>query len=229
MVALSAVTHTPERTNKLPDNRNTRAASVVSNPLAGEENAWETPSFTLPPEPVPLGHALHRVMRAVIFENKPLPELDALPLAQMRLLWAVFYGAQATMKDYSERLGVSQSTVTQLAERLVRRGLIERLSDPEDRRVVRLHVSQAGSQIMRTAKDQEHQTLQAIWQAITPEEQQAIMRGLELLGGAAESLRAAQGRPLAPFFGPHQQPALTEPDTGGQPVVDLMTRRVRGK
>src|SRR5579871_3593024 len=78
----------------------------------------------------PLGRAFFRVMRAVMFDDPPLPELDALPLAQLRLLWTIHFQADATMKDYSERLGVSQSTVTQLADRLVRRGLVERQADP---------------------------------------------------------------------------------------------------
>src|SRR4051794_357960 len=91
-------------------------------------------------EPI-LGAALFRVLRAMVFEQRPLPELNALPMAQLRLLWAVRFHPGSTMKDLSERLGVSQSSVTELANRLVRRNLIARLPDPEDRRVIRLSTS----------------------------------------------------------------------------------------
>src|ERR1051326_4791352 len=73
----------------------------------------------------PLGRALFRVMRAMVFDDRPAAELDALPLAQLRLLWVVHFCQDATMKDFSERLGVSQSTVTQLADRLVKRNLVD--------------------------------------------------------------------------------------------------------
>src|SRR5262249_39119711 len=58
-------------------------------------------------EPI-LGAALFRVLRAMVFEQQPLPELNALPMAQLRLLWAVRFHPGSTMKDLSERLGVSQ-------------------------------------------------------------------------------------------------------------------------
>src|SRR5947209_1862858 len=80
-------------------------------------------------EELPLGRALFRVSRALFFEEKPVPELIALPMAQLLLLWTVRFSPDATMKDCSERLSVSQSTVTQLADQLVKRGFVERLAD----------------------------------------------------------------------------------------------------
>lgn len=192
----------------------------------------EAPAPPCAGEP-PLGRALHRVMRALMFKEPPIPELDALPLAQLRLLWTVHHTPDATMKDFSERLSVSQSTVTQLADRLVRRGLIERHADPEDRRVVRLRTSPAGRAILGRAEADHQQTHRAVWESLTVQEQQAVIQGLEVLARAGEALRAAQGYPL---------PACDEPpasnraaDVGAsepgqaQPVVDLMARRVRGQ
>ena len=208
-----------------PDNEDSRRASIPQAEVG-------PPPFPPPGEPVPLGHALFRVMRNIMFDEKPLPELDALPLAQMRLLWTVFHGSDATMKDYSERLKVSQSTVTQLADRLIKRGMVARYADPDDRRIVRLRISPEGAQALRTAKDREYQTHLAVWNALTSEEREAVMRGLDILGHTAEAVRAAQGRALpcgdSPWDKPETERAnnITENDS---PVVNLMTRRVRGK
>src|SRR5579871_3326485 len=136
-----------------------------------------------------LKRTFHRVMRAVMFDEPPHPELDSLPLAQLRLLWTVFFGANATMKDFSERLGVSQSTVTQLADRLVRRGLIERRPDPADRRVVRLHVSESGAQILEAADGRQRDTFAVLWRLLSDENRGVVMQGLEILAEAAERMR----------------------------------------
>jgi DNA-binding MarR family transcriptional regulator len=172
-------------------------------------------------------------MRAVMFHETPIPELEALPLAQMRLLWTVHHAREATMKDFSERLSVSQSTVTQLADRLVRRGLVERLDDPEDRRVVLLRTSPAGRTLLERAEGEQRETHQAIWAALSASEQRAVLRGLEMLARAGEALRAAQGRPLPPLSGPCEPASKVEAFSSepapAQPVVDLMARRVRGR
>ena len=181
--------------------------------------------------PHPLGHALFRVMRAIMFDEPPLAELDALPLAQMRLLWPVFQTRGGTMKEFSERLGVSQSTVTQLADRLVKRGLIERQADAADRRVVRLQVSEQGRRILTEANRRQRETAEGVWSVLSPDEQQGVMDALKMLGEKAEAVRLAQGRPVSPFpeFGPpsHAEP-MPERQSSGQAVVDLMSRRVRG-
>jgi DNA-binding MarR family transcriptional regulator len=194
----------------------------------GDGGLGHTPTDEAEP---PIGRAFHRVMRAIIFDDPPDPELDALPLAQLRLLWTVHYAPDATMKDFSERLGVSQSTVTQLAERLVRRGLIDRKADAADRRVVRLHVSDIGSQLLMEASGRQQETFRNVWARIDSAHRTVVLHGLELLGDAAEAFRAEQG-PLSPPLSlsaePHDEMSPSAVETG-QPVLDLMARRIRGK
>lgn len=181
----------------------------------------------------PLGAALFRVLRAMVFEQKPLPELNALPMAQLRLLWVVQFHADSTMKDLSERLGVSQSTVTQLADRLVRRNFVERLLDTSDRRVVRLRLSPFGREILGRADAERRRMVQTTWNRLTSDEQADVLNGLTILGSVAECVRAEQGQALPPCVNDH--PSISPNSDGSeaasvtQPVVDLMARRVRGQ
>ena len=176
----------------------------------------------------PIGEAFFRVMRAMMFDEEPIAALDALPLAQMRLLWTVRHQSEATMKDLSERLNVSQSTVTQLAERLVKRGLAERIADPADRRVVRLRLSPLGQKSCDTAEARGNARHQAIWNRLDPVQRDAVMQGLETLAEMAERLRFEAGD--LRYALPEPPPLVREETTGGNSasVVDLMARRVRG-
>lgn len=176
----------------------------------------------------PFGRALFRVIRSIIFDDVPVPELDVLPLAQLRLLWTVRHYGEETMKDFSERLGVTQSTVTQLADRLVKRGLIDRSSDPADRRVVRLHVSAYGAEILERAEAAKSHLLEEIWEALNPEDQADVLQGLETLADCAEAVRTRLGRSV-PAVTDHEERDLHIDTHSAQPVVDLMALRVRGR
>lgn len=200
------------------DEKKEKLASGVAEILSASEGA-------------PLGFALLRVNRSMIFENQPLPELSALPIAQLRLLWTVRHLEDATMKDFSERLQVSQSTVTQLADQLVRRKFIERNADLHDRRVVRLKLSEFGKSILAQDEKKHEEMFEEVWGKLSHDERLQVMTGLSLLGDAAERVLTEKGRPLKHYFAP---PVPMEGERAGenpspQPVLDLMTRRVRGQ
>lgn len=214
----------------MPNNKDKQTISNQDLSGKSDETVESSDVSLTEPEP-PLGHALFRVMRALVFDDRPVPELDALPLAQLRLLMSVYYGPDSTMKDFSERLNVSQSTVTQLAERLVKRGLVVRRMDSTDRRVIRLHTSAQGQDLVGQADSIRKATLRKVWSALTPSDRNEVEQALALLGEWGEKIRAEEGRPLPPLpasLPGQDNPRMTNEDPQTKPV-DLMTRRVRGR
>lgn len=79
-----------------------------------------------------------------VFEVRPDPEQRALwqslTVHQLEAL-VVLDAGTCTMRELCERLDISESAGTALSDRLVGRGLVERLPDPADRRLVRLALS----------------------------------------------------------------------------------------
>jgi DNA-binding MarR family transcriptional regulator len=67
-------------------------------------------------------------------------ELGGYTLHQLEAL-AFLLRHEATMHELSEEMGIATSAATALADKLVARGAVERVSDPHDRRVVRLRVT----------------------------------------------------------------------------------------
>jgi DNA-binding transcriptional ArsR family regulator len=63
---------------------------------------------------------------------------------QLRCLTVVAHLGQPAMSGLAERLGLSPGTVTGLVDALVARGLVKRLRDAEDRRIVRLRLTAEG-------------------------------------------------------------------------------------
>jgi DNA-binding MarR family transcriptional regulator len=136
-------------------------------------------------------------------DNLDMPLLQ-LPLAQMRLAYALYAepvenetgNCGETMGKLSERLGVRQNALTQAADRLVKHGLAERLSDRSDRRIVRLRLTETGSAWVRDRRERRHEHLGALWAELNDSERQEFLHAVHVLQAVAERLNSRSQRDL---------------------------------
>ncbi len=147
---------------------------------------------------------LPRIMRRLMdAENLDMP-LFQLPLAQMRLAYALFAERESPelaivgepMGRLSERLGVRQNALTQAADRLVKHGLAERLSDSHDRRVVRLRLTETGNEWVRQRRERRHEHLGALWAELNDAERREFLHAVNVLEAVAQRLNARSRRDL---------------------------------
>src|SRR5438067_1818622 len=82
--------------------------------------------------------ALFRVLKALVFRDDPGVVYGEMPLSQLRCLHVIGENEGQKMNELSQRLEVKLPALSQIVDRLVRRGLVQRHPDPLDRRVVRL-------------------------------------------------------------------------------------------
>jgi DNA-binding MarR family transcriptional regulator len=82
-----------------------------------------------------------------LFTLDPEHPVSELPVAQMRVC-IVLQNGPKPMSSVSEELGISMSATTQLADRLERAGLVERVAEPDDRRMKRLSLTAYGAELM---------------------------------------------------------------------------------
>ena len=182
------------------------------------------------PFDAPIRMLFFRLMRAILHEPAPQEQMENLPLAQMRLMWTIYHSKEASMKDLAERLQVSQSTVTQAADKLVKRGLIERIADPVDRRVVRLKMSEGGGALIGESDAARREFLNEVWKSMPDSVRNSVTVGMIELAEHAERAREAAGHVLPDWGAPPTDAKGDDgSDTSAQPVVDLMSRRVRGR
>jgi DNA-binding MarR family transcriptional regulator len=165
----------------------------------------------------------------VLLDEHSLPELDALPMAQLRLLFAVRRANEAPMKEFSERLGIAQSSITKLADGLAKRGLIERASDPNDRRVIRLKTTDLAQRILKEDKSLKIRVFQAIWNRFTEEERSSVVQGLQTFLRVAEEFRRSEDELSASPVERDETEPMEDATESSEPLLDLMNRPVRGK
>jgi DNA-binding MarR family transcriptional regulator len=69
-------------------------------------------------------------------------------MAQLNILYTLHRSGEMSMSRLADALNVSLSNATGLVDRLEERGLIERVRVPEDRRVVRVRIAEAGERVL---------------------------------------------------------------------------------
>lgn len=94
-----------------------------------------------------------------------------------------------SLGQLAEVLGVSRPAATQLVDKLVEHGMVERRQDPADRRVVLVDYVPGMQDIARRITESRRRRLVAAIEPLTDEEARAFAKGLKLLAegfGAGE-------------------------------------------
>ena len=81
-----------------------------------------------------------------------------------------------TVGDIAKQLYLSKSSATQLIERLVKAGLVERIHDTQDRRLVRLHVTEQGKQTVAALKKKFIEKMSTVLSRIPTEDLNNLIR-----------------------------------------------------
>src|SRR6476620_10258718 len=125
--------------------------------------------------------AVHTAVRTLVRNLLSVDDsMMDLPLRQLKVCMSLYRRSRA-MSAIGRELGLSPSAVTQVSDRLERRGLIERVSQDEDRRVRKLRLTRKGQQIVRTREEKQLRRIAAALEPLSETEIDQLMTGLEVL------------------------------------------------
>jgi DNA-binding MarR family transcriptional regulator len=110
-----------------------------------------------------------------------LTRFGAVTLYQAGALRHLVKHGPLTMNELAARMDVSPSSATQLVDRLVQHGLVERTPDANDRRVLRVAVSGSALDTVREFEKETRQRLTALLAPLSDDE-------LEVLASLAERI-----------------------------------------
>ena len=113
--------------------------------------------------------ALRRVARRAARRN--LPEL---PSSESELLTLVEELKGIGVNEAARLMQVSPNTVSTLIRSLTKRGLLERLSDPTDRRAALLHITGAGAARIRRIRKQRAEAMTRAMSGVEPADRETL-------------------------------------------------------
>lgn len=85
------------------------------------------------------------------------------------------------ISDLSEKMGLSNSTVSGIVDRLEKQGVVERIRSKEDRRVVQVNITSEFKADAKCRYEIIERRLDAIMSEATEEEMNKVFEGLEIL------------------------------------------------
>jgi DNA-binding MarR family transcriptional regulator len=111
-----------------------------------------------------LGIAVTRLVRAEVVHSRA----TRLTLVEFRALSVTEASPALPLKDLALFMGLTPATVSRLAKRLVRRGLLRRLPDADDRRRTLFRLSGAGARALVAARRVIQQLLEERLDGLSP-------------------------------------------------------------
>ena len=111
-------------------------------------------------------HLLRRLAQDDRATGVSAPRLSALSV--------LVFGGPRSIGELAGLEGVTPPTMTRLVAAMVADGLLERLDDPEDRRVVRVQASATGRTLLLAGQDRRVATLAAMIKPLTPKERRRL-------------------------------------------------------
>ncbi len=88
-------------------------------------------------------------------------------------------GGHLSMNDLSQAMGLASSTLTRHVDQLVRKGLAHRWPDDEDRRVVRVELTDRGRELRSMLQGAMQDFFKQVLDEIQEDERPALLRVLE--------------------------------------------------
>lgn len=122
--------------------------------------------------------ALEELVRLFRRMNPPA----TLSLTAAATLAALDRDGPARLTELAARQGVSQPAMTQLVTRLQESGLADRLPDPEDGRVVRVHITDAGRAELSRRRAVRTERLAVLLDQLSADERAALYAALPAIG-----------------------------------------------
>ena len=116
----------------------------------------------------------------------------SLSLVHLQVLFTLDTEGPLPMSRLAEAMDVSQASATGIVDRMEQRGLVERLRDDADRRVVRVALAAGGRQTLGVMASERREHLAQIIDQLTDRELEGFLAGLR---GMRRGREAIHGRP----------------------------------
>lgn len=120
-----------------------------------------------------------------IIARSMLPALEDVSLPQFRVLVLLSSAGPQRMGALAERLGVTVSTFSRTADRLVVGGWAVREDNPDNRREVILALTEKGSGLVSSVTDQRRELIVDVLMRMPPSDRQRLAESLQAFAQAA--------------------------------------------
>lgn len=143
---------------------------------------------TSPSFPVVLRTWVEVFMHRSFRDFRRFMESAGLSHSQVGAMMTLYHRGACGVSDIGEQLGITVAAASQLVDRLVQQGLLERTEDTADRRFKQVSLAPQGKALIASGIEYRQRWMELLTQALTPDEQEKVSGALSLLTQAAQRL-----------------------------------------
>lgn len=148
-----------------------------------------------------IGESIEYLHRYTMKSLQKQAEEHGVTIPQVRVIAEVFAHKTVSIKLLSQNLKMTQSTVSDIVERLVSKGFLKKLPNAKDKRLVDISLSERLEENIDDSIAQiQNESLVGVLQLLKPEEQAIVEQGMQLLVSATKEKMAADGMDDDKFF-----------------------------
>lgn len=129
---------------------------------------------------------MHRSMRGWTRFAKS----TGLSMPQFSILMQLHHKGPCGMSEVSERFDISNAAASQLVEKLVHAGYLERAEDPSDRRAKLLKLSPSGAKLVEEGINERYRWMDELTKNLSAQERAKVAEALNILTEAARKVDA---------------------------------------
>lgn len=126
----------------------------------------------------PVGYLVHEVARLFRRRFEDEARIHGVTLPQWRALAEIHRQEGISQVSLAGCIDTDPMTLSGILDRLEKRGLIERYSDPNDSRAKLARLSPTGLELVTTAKNVGRELYENALEGLTPAEREAVIAGL---------------------------------------------------
>ena len=135
--------------------------------------------------------AMHHSMR----ERAHFAKATGLSMPQFGILMQLHYRGNCGVSDIGERFDITNAAASQLVDKLVQSGLIQRAEDPNDRRAKLLNLTDKGRDLIQQGLEGRYRWVDELAGKLSAEEREKVSEALKIMTQAAEELETASMQP----------------------------------
>lgn len=126
---------------------------------------------------------IRKIIRSIDIESKKIQRDYGVSIPQLLCLNFLQRepSLQATQSDVRKFLNLNSSTVSGIIDRLEKRGLVARLPNPKDKRIVVIALTATGDKLLKSTPLLQHERLSDKLNALNDDELKKIWEGLDTL------------------------------------------------
>ncbi len=127
-------------------------------------------------------------LRRTGLDFKNFMAASGLSFSQLNTLMRLHFKGAADVTSIAGQLGISNAAASQLIDRLVQMGLVERQEDPADRRIKCMALTPEGHALAEKLVDIRHSWMEKFTNSMTEQQRDNISMALQTLTDAARTL-----------------------------------------